>query len=188
MGRPMNLSHDILPKVQPHIHSWTKIYGKNFLQWYGSQAQLVIGEPELCKEILNNKHRAYSKRGASSLSSVKTMLVRSKKHEGKEIEVFEEFRLLTSEVVSRTAFGSSYLEGKNLFEMLMKLYFLIFKNLFKYRFPGISLLKPKDEVESKKLEKGIREGILEIVKKREEKAIMIGETDSFGSDFLKGSS
>ncbi|ONI31090.1 hypothetical protein PRUPE_1G291600 [Prunus persica] len=67
MGRPMNLSHDILPEVQPHIHSWTKIYGKNFLQWYGSQAQLVIGEPELCKEILNNKHRAYSKKGASSL-------------------------------------------------------------------------------------------------------------------------
>ncbi|CAL8095443.1 unnamed protein product [Prunus armeniaca] len=62
MGRPLNLSHDILPKVQPHILSWTKIYGKNFLQWYGSQAQLVIGEPELCKEILNNKHRAYPKR------------------------------------------------------------------------------------------------------------------------------
>ncbi|ONI31093.1 hypothetical protein PRUPE_1G291900 [Prunus persica] len=118
-------------------------------------------------------------------ASVETMLVRWKKHEGKEIEVFEEFRLLTSEVVSRTAFGSSYLEGKNLFEMLMKLYFLIFKNLFKFRFPGISkLIKTNDEVESKRLEKGIREGIIEIVKKREEKAIMIGETDSFGSDFL----
>ncbi|BBG94352.1 cytochrome P450, family 72, subfamily A, polypeptide 8 [Prunus dulcis] len=45
----------------------------------------------------------------------------------------------------------------------------------------VSLLKPKDEVESKKLEKGIREGIIEIVKKREDKAIMIGETDSFGN-------
>lgn len=57
-------------------------------------------------------------------TSVETMLERWKDHEGKEIEVFEEFRLLTSEVVSRTAFGSSYLEGKNVFEMLMKLFFL----------------------------------------------------------------
>lgn len=36
--------------------------GGNFLQWYGTQAQLVIGEPELCKEILNNRERAYPKR------------------------------------------------------------------------------------------------------------------------------
>lgn len=36
--------------------------GRNFLQWYVTQAQLVIGEPELCKEILNNKERAYPKR------------------------------------------------------------------------------------------------------------------------------
>lgn len=70
-------------------------------------------------------------------TSVETMLERWKDHEGKEIEVFEECRLLTSEVVSRTAFGSSYLEGKNVFEMLMKLFFFIFKHNFKLRFPGI---------------------------------------------------
>nr|XP_017178985.2 cytochrome P450 CYP749A22-like [Malus domestica] len=62
MGRPLNLSHDIQSTVQPHIHSWTKIYGRSFLQWYGTQAQLVIGGPELWKEILNNKERAYPKR------------------------------------------------------------------------------------------------------------------------------
>ncbi|CAN6675780.1 unnamed protein product [Malus baccata var. baccata] len=73
MGRPLNLSHDIQSTVQPHIHSWTKIYEiiwqflfsmtrRSFLQWYGTQAQLVIGGPELWKEILNNKERAYPKR------------------------------------------------------------------------------------------------------------------------------
>ena len=36
--------------------------GKNYLQWHGSQAQLVIQEPELCKEILNNKDEAYPKK------------------------------------------------------------------------------------------------------------------------------
>ena len=41
--------------------------GKNYLQWHGSQAQLVITEPELCKEILNNKGRAYPKREPPNL-------------------------------------------------------------------------------------------------------------------------
>ncbi|BBG94385.1 tRNAse Z4, partial [Prunus dulcis] len=45
MGRPHILSHDIFSVVQPHVHSWTNIYGKNYLQWHGSRAQLVITEP-----------------------------------------------------------------------------------------------------------------------------------------------
>ena len=73
----------------------------------------------------------------SMISSVEVMLERWKHHEGKEIEVFEEFRLLTSEVISRTAFGSSYLEGKNIFEMLMKLALVSSRNTYKLRFPGI---------------------------------------------------
>lgn len=35
--------------------------GMNFLQWHGPQAQLIITEPDLIKEILNNKDRAYPK-------------------------------------------------------------------------------------------------------------------------------
>ncbi|PRQ39032.1 putative cytochrome P450 [Rosa chinensis] len=69
------------------------------------------------------------------IASAETMLVRWKSHEkGKEMEVYEEFRLFTSEVIARTAFGSSYVEGKNIFDMLMKLSLL--KNDFKLKFPG----------------------------------------------------
>ncbi|XP_021815105.1 cytochrome P450 CYP749A22-like [Prunus avium] len=226
MGRPHILSHDIFSVVQPHVHSWTNIYGKNYLQWHGSRAQLVITEPELCKEILNNKDRAYPKREPPNISrklvgdglvatskaekwaklrklathafhgeslksmipdmvaSAEMMLERWTVYEGKEIEVFEEFRLFTSEVISRTAFGSSYSEGQDIFEMLRKLGFLIFKNILKFRVPGISkLFKTSDEIESDKLEKGINASIIEMVKKREKKT-MTGENDSFGSDFL----
>jgi cytochrome P450 len=35
--------------------------GKNYLQWFGPQAQMVITEPELIKEILNNRDNAYPK-------------------------------------------------------------------------------------------------------------------------------
>ncbi|KAL6279608.1 hypothetical protein ACE6H2_016489 [Prunus campanulata] len=45
------------------------------------------------------------------------------------------------------------------------------------------LFKTNDEIESEKLEKGVRDSILEIVRKREEKVITGGK-DSFGSDFL----
>jgi PHYB activation tagged suppressor 1 len=40
--------------------------GMNFLQWYGPQAQLIITEPELVKQILSNKDRAYPKTKVSS--------------------------------------------------------------------------------------------------------------------------
>ena len=65
------------------------------------------------------------------IESVETMLERWKHHEGKEIEMSEEFRVLTSEVISRTAFGSSYLERKDIFEMLEK-YIWWYGVVFKY--------------------------------------------------------
>ena len=71
------------------------------------------------------------------IASVEVMLERWKHHEGKEIEVFEEFRQLTSELISRTAFGSSYLEGENIFQMLMKLTLLTSRNTHELKFPGI---------------------------------------------------
>ena len=72
------------------------------------------------------------------IASVETMLERWQNHEeGKEIDVYEEFRLLTAEVISRTAFGSSYLEGKVIFEMLEKLTLIASETLMKPRFPVI---------------------------------------------------
>ncbi|KAK8483877.1 hypothetical protein V6N12_041533 [Hibiscus sabdariffa] len=68
------------------------------------------------------------------IASVETMLAKWKGQEGREIEVFEEFKLLTSEVILRTAFG-------------------------------------------------IKDCVLKIVKKREDK-VANGEADSFGNDFL----
>ncbi|XP_010320842.1 cytochrome P450 CYP749A22 [Solanum lycopersicum] len=217
-----HLSHDIFPRILPHIFSWKKLYGPNFLYWHGLQPELVVTEPELLKEILSNRNNNYPKMDlegfpkklfgdgvASSkgekwvkmrklanhvfhgvslrsmipmmIMSCETMLERWKNYEDKKIEVFEEFRLLTSEIISRTAFGSSYSEGKNIFQMLMKLASLVSGNANKVRFPGISQIwKSCDEIESEKLEKGIHDCITRIIKKREEEE----EDHNFGSDFL----
>ncbi|EOY01606.1 Cytochrome P450 [Theobroma cacao] len=233
LSKPMaSLSHDIFPRVNPPVYSRINSYGKNYLSWGGTTAQLFITEPELVKEVLKSSERAFPKRTSRErkrnedefalmilgdglvtsegekwarqrklanyafhgdslksmtpavIASVETMLERWKQFEGKEIDVFEDFRLLTSEVISRTAFGSSYLDGKKIFDMLLKLSVLTNRNLFKAKFPVISnFCKTADEIESEKLVKGIHNSVMEIVKKREEK-VLNGEANSFGTDFL----
>ncbi|MBA0854590.1 hypothetical protein Goshw_002179, partial [Gossypium schwendimanii] len=106
---------------------------------------------------------------------------RWKGQEGKEIEVYNEFRLLTSEVISRTAFGSNYLEGEKIFAMLNKLTILVSQNISKTKIPFIKYVPSK--LKSEKLEKGIQDYVMEMIKKREDKVVS-GEADSFGNDFL----
>ena len=71
------------------------------------------------------------------IASVEEMLEQWKHQEGKEIEIFEEFRVFTSEVISKTAFGSSYVEGRNIFQMLMKLASITANNGYIHRLPVI---------------------------------------------------
>ncbi|KAI7748972.1 hypothetical protein M8C21_033889 [Ambrosia artemisiifolia] len=217
MNHPMDMSHDIFPRIQPHVHSWIKTYGLNFINWHGSEAQLFVTDPELVKEVLNNREGAYPKMDmvgyakkllgeslitnegekwakvrklanhtfhAESLKkmipemsrSIETMLEKWKDFEGQEIDVHKEFGLVTTEVISRTAFGSSYVEGKHIFEMVAKLTSITVRNLYSL------LLKTKDETEAEKLEKAIKKSILDIAKKRKEN--MNEGVDEYGSDYL----
>ncbi|XP_052882799.1 cytochrome P450 CYP749A22-like [Gossypium arboreum] len=157
LSKPMaSLTHNIVPRVIPQIHSWINTYGD---------------------DDLHNMNPAV-------IASVETMLEKWKGREGEEIEVFNEFRLLTSEVISRTAFGSNYLEGKKIFDMLTKLAILVSRNYFKTPIPGISKIwKTADEIESEKLANGIHDCVMEMVKRREKK-VETGEADGFGNDFL----
>ncbi|KAF6140064.1 hypothetical protein GIB67_001805 [Kingdonia uniflora] len=59
------------------------------------------------------------------LASLDMMLERWRHYKGKEIDVFEEFKVATADVISKTAFGSSYLEGEKIFENLTKLVTII---------------------------------------------------------------
>ncbi|XP_058193589.1 cytochrome P450 CYP749A22-like [Rhododendron vialii] len=226
IGNAMDFSsHDVFPRIMPHIHAWKKLYGKNYLIWHGPQAQLVVTESELIKEILNNKDGKYLKgrldvfskkligdgilvtegekwsklrkianhafyaeslKGMipATIASVETMLERWRQNEEKEIDVYKEFRLLTAEVISRTAFGNSYLEGENIFDMLTKLGMIAARNGFRIRFPGMEkFFKLRDDLESDKIEQAIRESIIGMIDKRAE-TMRRGEENNYGSDFL----
>lgn len=118
------------------------------------------------------------------ITSVEIMVKRWEKYVGKEIEVFEELRLLTSEVISKTAFGSSFLQGEKIFEMLIELTEIFSRNEYKYRFPIISkLIRSEDDIESEKLENEIKDSVTEMIRSRERK-VASGESENFGNDFL----
>ncbi|KAI4312976.1 hypothetical protein MLD38_037760 [Melastoma candidum] len=162
LHKPLKLSDDILHRVKPHIYTWTKAYGKNYISWRGTEATLNISETEMAKQVMNNKDDHFVKGKPISLGkmilgyglvtaygenwvkqrklanhafhgeslkemvpamveSVYLMLERWKGIKGKDVEVFEEFWFLTSEVISRTAFGSSYEEGRHIFQMISQL-------------------------------------------------------------------
>ncbi|KAJ8774625.1 hypothetical protein K2173_017071 [Erythroxylum novogranatense] len=222
---PIELTHEMLTRIQPHIYSWIKLYGMNFLFWYGTRPQLVITEPELVKEIMNSKEEVFSKveyyeyvqrllgdglvlsRGEKWLkmrklanhafhaeglrgmvpaiiSSVEMMLKGWRYNGGKEIDVFKEFKVLTSEVISRTAFGSSYQEGGRIFDMLMKMISIVGRNHFKVGIPGIrEIFRTRDDIEFEKIQQGVREAIIGIIKKREIQETK-DEPDCSESDFL----
>ncbi|GLJ45996.1 hypothetical protein SUGI_0968680 [Cryptomeria japonica] len=58
---PMGFSHDILSRALPEIYHWTKIYGRNFVYWFGPTPRLVIPQPELIRELLSDKSGAFEK-------------------------------------------------------------------------------------------------------------------------------
>ncbi|KAL3522884.1 hypothetical protein ACH5RR_015718 [Cinchona calisaya] len=117
------------------------------------------------------------------VESVEAMMRRWRIYDGKEIDVSEEFMLLTAEVISRTAFGSSYVEGEQIFDTMKKLGILTGKIAHKIKPLAIrKIFKDADDIESDRLEKGIQDSIIKIVKKRENGTK--GEVQSFGEDFL----
>ncbi|KVI11455.1 cytochrome P450 [Cynara cardunculus var. scolymus] len=83
MSLPIDTSHYIFPRVQPHMDSWFFIYvwcyfrhcfmiyagfktfllsaGKNFVYWHGPVAMLVVSEPVILKEIMSNREISMGK-------------------------------------------------------------------------------------------------------------------------------
>ncbi|KAK6931463.1 Cytochrome P450 [Dillenia turbinata] len=219
----LEVSHNLFPRIQPDIYAWKKLYGNNFLAWYGPIPLLVVTDSKLMKEVFMEKAYARPKylgptkklvgdgiiaakgerwaklrklanqglNGESlkgmipaMVTSVEEMLERWRAHENNEIEVFEEFRVLASDIISRTAFRSSYLEAKRVFEILGNMTSIISKSQLKINLSIIGkLFKSRDDLELDKMEKEIKNIVSRLIKNREEK-VKKGEANGFGSDYL----
>ncbi|KAJ4966647.1 hypothetical protein NE237_018496 [Protea cynaroides] len=85
-----------------------------------------------------------------------------------EIDVHKELHNLTAEIISRTAFGSSYGEGKNIFKLQEQQLDLVAQALQRVYLPGFRFLPTKNNRKRWALEKEIRESLRKLIKKNSE--------------------
>ncbi|CAI9766929.1 unnamed protein product [Fraxinus pennsylvanica] len=49
----VTISHDIVGRLLPHFVVWSKLYGKRFIYWNGTEPRMCLTETELIKELLS---------------------------------------------------------------------------------------------------------------------------------------
>ncbi|KAK3147134.1 hypothetical protein QOZ80_3BG0278500 [Eleusine coracana subsp. coracana] len=101
-------------------------------------------------------------------------------HVGREIEVefSKQFQELTADVISRTAFGSSYKEGKEVFHAQKQLLAIAMRTLLNVQLPGFKYLPTKINRSKWMLQKKLKTTLLEIIQSR------LASKNGYGDDLL----
>ncbi|KAG5564572.1 hypothetical protein RHGRI_000678 [Rhododendron griersonianum] len=85
-----------------------------------------------------------------------------------EVEVSEWFQTLTEDIITRTAFGSSYEDGKAIFRLQAQQMVLASEAFQKVFIPGYRFLPTKRNMKSWKLDKEIKKSLVNLIDKRRE--------------------
>ncbi|KAK9085239.1 hypothetical protein Sjap_025650 [Stephania japonica] len=94
-----------------------------------------------------------------------------------ELDVVPEFQRLTKDIISRTAFGSNFEEGKRIFELQSEQLELVVPGLQLAYVPGSRFLPTKRNKRMKEIRGEIGTLLREMIEKRE-KALKLGEVDN----------
>ncbi|XVE97909.1 hypothetical protein REPUB_Repub03eG0059400 [Reevesia pubescens] len=211
-SKPFNLTHQIVPRVDPFTLDNVQKYGKISFCWTGTRARLIIKDPELMKEVLANKQghfqkpplnpiililtkglttlegEQWSKRRrminpAFHLEKLKVMtpvfavscgeMIKQWKEMARlqsscEIDVWPELQKLTADAISRTAFGSSYEEGKKIFKLQKELIPLTLEAMQSLYVPGFRFIPTKKNQRRKKLDKDITSMLRNVIHRKEQ--------------------
>ncbi|KAJ0100887.1 hypothetical protein Patl1_04981 [Pistacia atlantica] len=97
--------------------------------------------------------------------------------ESHELDLWPDIKALTSDVISRTTFSSSYEDGRKIFELITEQINIITQVFYFFHIPGWSFVPTKANRKLKSNDKEIREVIKGIVKKREE-VLKVGEASN----------
>ncbi|KAI9116591.1 hypothetical protein K1719_012758 [Acacia pycnantha] len=216
-SKPMNLSHNIIPRASSFFNHLVNQYGKNPFMWIGASPRILITDPVLIKDVMNKiydlpkpdvdpvlkllatglahyngdqwaKHRriinpAFNVEKLKIMlpifyESINDMVCKWEKMLSSDglchIDVWPFLQNVTCDVISRTAFGSSYEEGKRIFELLKEQATLFMKLFFKLYIPGYWLLPTGDKNRMTRNDRDIRASLKDIINKKE-KAMEAGE-------------
>ncbi|KAI5057756.1 hypothetical protein GOP47_0027771 [Adiantum capillus-veneris] len=88
-------------------------------------------------------------------------------HATKEIDVHEEFKVLTADIIAHTAFGSSYKEGMQVFKLQQKQQVIVAKRLRSIYIPGLRYLPTPSNRYAWRLNKEILSNLEHVIKSRE---------------------
>ncbi|KAG6471324.1 cytochrome P450 CYP72A219-like [Zingiber officinale] len=87
---------------------------------------------------------------------------------GEEIDVSVELQSFTGDVISRSAFGSNFEEGRKIFQLQDEQSMLVLRGLPYAHIPGFRFLPTRINTRMKAIDKEVRGILLSIIKKREE--------------------
>ena len=224
-SKPIGLTHDIAPRVDPFTHYMVEKYGKISLSWLGTSPRLIIMDPTLIKEVLLNKQGHFHlpplnplililTKGLTTLHGEKWAMHRkiinpafhleklkgmiptiaescacmiekwmnSISHEGtSEIDIWPAFQDLTGDIISRTAFGSSYEDGKKILELQKELQQLVIEAMGMLYIPGFRFVPTKKNRRRKELDRRITSMLKRIVDTKDN---MISTGQTRGDDLL----
>ncbi|KAF6154233.1 hypothetical protein GIB67_001129 [Kingdonia uniflora] len=94
-----------------------------------------------------------------------------------ELDVWPELQNLTRDVISRTAFGSSFEKGRRIFQLQTEQAELLIQAIQSVYIPGYRFLPTKRNTRMKEIDKEIRALLTDIIYKREH-AIKVGEASN----------
>ena len=97
-----------------------------------------------------------------------------------EVDLSHQFEELTADVISHTAFGSSYEQGKKVFLAQRELQFLAFSTVFNVQIPAFRYLPTEKNLKIWKLDKEVRTMLMNIIKGR----LATKDTMGYGNDLL----
>ncbi|KAI3816377.1 hypothetical protein L1987_16071 [Smallanthus sonchifolius] len=206
-SKPMNLTHDIAPRVLPFDHKSITTLGKNCFTWIGTNPIVHVHEPSMIRELLANYNKFQKARGgnpfikllvkglldaegdqwvkhrkiikpAFHMEKLKHMvpafyvscneMIEKWENTGSscEVDVWPYLQAFSSDVISRTAFGSSFEEGRMIFELQREQSELTQKALNSVYIPGSIFLPTKNNKRMKDIDRQMRGSIKNIINKR----------------------
>ncbi|VAH77730.1 unnamed protein product [Triticum turgidum subsp. durum] len=168
--------HDIVPRVAPHLLNIVKEHGNVCITWFGPVLRMVIAEPKLVREILSDKSGHFEKFTNKRLGKLIALGLASYD------DIWEDFQNLTGDVISRTSFGSSFMEGRRIFQLQAEQAERIIK-AFQYMYiPGYLFFPTENNKRMKQINREI-EGLLRGIIEKRERA-MENDGLSSGNDLL----